>query len=155
MSSPFVVDYGKSFSFALPPSEIWEELERPDQLTSRWRWIEVLHVDPQLKRGAELSCVIKPPLPYRMSLDVMVAEVSNCKQIVVEINGDLQGRAELTLEPTLDGSMVGVSWRLEMMQRQMRAVARYAYPLLRWGHDRVVEAAVRNFRRDIEPRQNE
>jgi hypothetical protein len=36
-----------------------------------------------------------------------------------------------------------------MMQRPMRLAARVAYPLLRWGHDRVVEATVAGFRRQL------
>ncbi len=33
-----------------------------------------------------------------------------------------------------------------MMQRPMRLAALAAYPLLRWGHDLVVDATVRGFR---------
>jgi len=32
----------------------------------------------------------------------------------------------------------------------MRSVARFAHPLLRWGHDRVVDATVASFRRQVE-----
>lgn len=154
MSSPFVVDYRGVFSFPMSPCQMWHELERPDKLTGRWRWVDVLQVDPRLEPGAELSCVVTPPLPYRMALDVMVLEVSHCKLIEVEIRGDLRGRAELTLEPEGQGTLVTVAWQLEMMERRMRAAARYAHPLLRWGHDRVVEAAVRSFRRHIQGQQS-
>jgi len=37
-----------------------------------------------------------------------------------------------------------------MMQAPMRSVARFAHPLLRWGHDRVVDATVSSFRRQVE-----
>jgi hypothetical protein len=36
-----------------------------------------------------------------------------------------------------------------MKQRPMRLAARLASPLLRWGHDRVVEATVASFRRNL------
>jgi hypothetical protein len=36
-----------------------------------------------------------------------------------------------------------------MMQRPMRAAARVASPVLRWGHDRVVAATVSGFRRQL------
>jgi hypothetical protein len=36
-----------------------------------------------------------------------------------------------------------------MMQRPMRIAARVAYPLLRWGHDRVVDATVDGLRRQL------
>jgi hypothetical protein len=35
---------------------------------------------------------------------------------------------------------------VEVMQRPLRAAARVAPGLLRWSHDRVVEATVRSFR---------
>jgi hypothetical protein len=133
---------------------MWRELERPDKLTGSWRWVDVLRVGPRLEPGSGLSCVVTPPLPFRLALDVTVVEVSHCKMIEVEILGDLRGRAELTLEPEGEGTLATVSWQLEMMQRRMRAAARYMHPLLRWGHDRVVEAAVRGFRRRIQERQS-
>jgi hypothetical protein len=37
-----------------------------------------------------------------------------------------------------------------MMQTPMRITSRFAHPLLRWGHDRVVEITVRSFRRHLE-----
>ena len=36
-----------------------------------------------------------------------------------------------------------------MMQRPMRLAARVAHPVLRWGHDRVVEMTVNGFRRHL------
>lgn len=150
MSSPYEIDYRGAFSFPLSPRQMWHELERPDRLTGRWRWVDVRRVDPRLEPGAELSCVVKPPLPFRMSLDVVVLEVSHDKLIAVEFRGDLQGLAELRLQPEGGGTLARVSWRFEMTQHRMRAAARHAYPLLRWGHDRIVETAVRSFRRHVE-----
>ena len=47
------------------------------------------------------------------------------------------------------GTTASVGWSLEMRQLPMRVAARVAYPLLRWGHDRVVEATVRAFRAQL------
>ncbi|MDQ6613338.1 MAG: hypothetical protein M3083_00850 [Actinomycetota bacterium] len=73
------------------------------------------------------------------------------------IHGDLEGRARLKLSPQPPpredeglGTVVSVSWTIEMMQRPMRLAARLGFPLLRWGHDRVVDATVRGFRSQIE-----
>jgi len=48
-----------------------------------------------------------------------------------------------------DGTLASVAWTIEMMQQPMRAAARFAYPLLRWGHDRVVDATVNGLRRQL------
>jgi hypothetical protein len=150
MSSPYEIVYREAFSFPLPPRQMWQELERPDRLTGRWRWVDVRRVDPTLEQGAELTCVIKPPVPFRMLLDVVVLEVTHDELIGVEFRGDLRGRGELRLAPDGEGTLAEVSWRVEMMQRGMRAAARHTHPLLRWAHDRIVEAAVRSFRRHVE-----
>ncbi len=47
------------------------------------------------------------------------------------------------LEPRDEGTVAEVSWTIEMRQRPMRLAARVAYPLMRWGHDRVIEATLR------------
>jgi hypothetical protein len=42
-----------------------------------------------------------------------------------------------------------------MMQRPMRVAARVASPVLRWGHDRVVDATVAGFRRHLRDPEND
>ena len=68
------------------------------------------------------------------------------------MTGDLAGDAHLRLEPDgRDGqrTVADVAWSLEMKQLPMRVAARFAYALLRWGHDRVVDATVAGFRRQL------
>jgi hypothetical protein len=115
MSSPYEFVYRGAFSFPLSPRQMWQELERPDRLTGRWRWVDVRRVDPTLEQGAELTCVIKPPVPFRMLLDVIVREVTHGELIGVEFRGDLRGRGELRLEPDGEGTLADVWWRLEIM----------------------------------------
>jgi hypothetical protein len=96
MRSPYVILYRGAFSFPLSPCDMWNELERPDRLARGRRWVEVRQVDPRgLQPGAALLCVVEPPLPYRMSLEVVVVEASRCEFVEVEIHGDLEGHAEL------------------------------------------------------------
>lgn len=152
MNSPYEFVYRGAFSFPLSPRQMWQELERPDRLTGRWRYVDVRRVDPTLEQGAELTCVIKPRVPFRMLLDVIVREVTHGELIGVEFRGDLRGRGELRLEPDGEGTLADVWWRFEIMQRGVRAAARHVHPLLRWGHDWIVEAAVRSFRRHVEGR---
>lgn len=66
------------------------------------------------------------------------------------IEGDLEGQAQLRVEPNESGSSIEVAWTVEMMQRPMRVASRFGLPLLQWGHDRVVEMTVAGFRRRLE-----
>ena len=66
------------------------------------------------------------------------------------MHGDLEGHAHLRIEPDGAGAAIEVAWTVEMMQRPMRVAARVAHPLLRFGHDRVVDATVASYRRHLE-----
>jgi hypothetical protein len=65
------------------------------------------------------------------------------------VHGDLEGPARLVLGAVDSGTVAEVSWTVEMTQRTMRLAARVAHPLLRWGHDRVVEATIDGYRRHL------
>lgn len=69
------------------------------------------------------------------------------------VHGDLEGTAHLTLLSDHDTTIVTAAWTIKMMQRSMRLADRVAHPLLRWGHDRVVDATVESFRRNVESRR--
>ena len=59
----------------------------------------------------------------------------------------MSGWARLRLSEVDDGTRVLAEWSLEMATTPLRAAARVAYPVMRWGHDRVVDMAVTGFRR--------
>jgi hypothetical protein len=66
------------------------------------------------------------------------------------VHGDLEGIAELRLHPDAGGTRAGAAWTFEMKQPAMRLAALVAYPVLRWGHDRIVETTVADFHRHLE-----
>jgi hypothetical protein len=150
MSSRYEFVYKETFSFPLTPAQLWRELECPDRLTGRWSWVDVLRFYQSLEPGSELSCVIKPPVPFRILLDVEVVEISPGALVGIALRGDLEGRGELRLSPDGGDTLVEVSWRFVIRDRRIRAVARHAHSVLRWGHDRIVEAAVHGFRKHLE-----
>jgi hypothetical protein len=96
-----------------------------------------------------LTGVITPPLPYRMRLRVDLLDCERPSRIEAAVHGDLEGWAQLLLEGDNGETRVTATWTFEMMQRSMRMAARLAHPVLRWGHDRVVEITVRAFRRHL------
>ena len=91
-----------------------------------------------------------PPLPYRMHLRVALLECIAPTRINAEIPGDLVGRGRVLLEPDGDATPATIGWTFEMMQTPMRVAARVAPPLLRWGHDGVVDVTVATFRRHLD-----
>jgi carbon monoxide dehydrogenase subunit G len=152
-SSLSVIDYRETFSFPVPPEKVWEAMEQVDQFERSWFWLsEFTLVGDGLLRGSVLHGVVAPPLPYRMRLRIDLEECDRPSRIVAAVHGDLEGRARLRLDPQEDGSRITVAWTIEMMQRHMRIAARVAHPVLRWGHDRVVDATVYGFRRQLSAR---
>ncbi|HZU71256.1 MAG TPA: SRPBCC family protein [Acidimicrobiales bacterium] len=149
-TSPYVIDYRASFSLPRPPAEVWAALERVDRFESWWRWLSELRLEGGgLRAGSVLYGVVSPPVPYRMRVRVELEDCEAPYTIDAAVHGDLEGRAGLLLEETAGGTLASVGWTIEMTQAPMRVAARLARPLLLWGHDRVVDATVAGFRRQL------
>jgi uncharacterized protein YndB with AHSA1/START domain len=145
-----VIEYRRAFRFGVPPESVWETIERTGEFERWWGWLGDLRLEGAgLQAGAVLVGVVSPPLPYHMHIRVELEECVRPSSIDAAVHGDLEGRARLELVPNGDGTVASVAWTIEMMQRPMRVAARVGYPLLRWGHDRVVEATVHGFRRQL------
>jgi len=145
-----VIDYRGTFRFAVPPLAVWETIERTGEFERWWGWLGDFRLDGRgLEEGSVLVGVVSPPLPYHMRIRVELERCVRPSLIDAAVHGDLEGHARLELAPDGEGTVASVAWTIEMMQRSMRAAARFAYPLLRFGHDRVVDATVHGFRRQL------
>lgn len=149
--SPYVIDYRGSFDFALPPEAMWDVLEHSERFETWWGWLHEFRRDGgALEAGSVLRGVVSPPVPYEMRVRVVLDHSSRPERIDAHVEGDLEGSAGLLFEARGDGTRAAVWWTIEMKQRSMRIAARLAPPVMRWGHDRVVEATVSSFRRQLE-----
>lgn len=149
--SCYTVEYEQTFSFTLTPEALWESIGHTERFEAWWGWLGELRLDGAgLADGSILHGVVAPPLPYRMRLEIGIEHAEPPRRIEASVDGDLRGRAHLDLEPAGSGTLATVGWTIEMRQRPMRLAALFGAPLLRWGHDRVVEATVEGFRRNVE-----
>ncbi len=150
MSYRPVINYQHSYEFPLPPEGIWDALEEVDQFALWWPWLEDFRLEgDSLATGTVLHGVVAPPLPYRMHLQI---ELTRCEKpgiIEALVHRDLEGEASIALCSQGVGTHVEVAWTVEMMQRPMRLADRMAHPVLKRGHDRVVENTVAEFRRRL------
>jgi hypothetical protein len=148
--SPCVIEYQRTFAFPVGAERLWAAMTQFDSFCSWWSWLREFSVDGAgLEAGTVLHGVVEPPLPYRMRLDVVVDQCEPARRIAAAIHGDLEGTAVLSLEGDDHETFVHAAWTIEMMQAPMRLAARIGHPLLRWGHDRVVDATVDGFRRHL------
>jgi hypothetical protein len=148
------MEYSGSHRFSISPRDLWSAIERTDRFSEWWGWLEEFHVQGEgLAQGSVLSGVVAPPVPYRMRIRVEILRVEPGAEIRAAVHGDLEGEAWLALHPVPRSDsecILDIGWRVEMMQRPMRLACKFAYPLLRWGHDRVVDMTVASFRRRVE-----
>jgi uncharacterized protein YndB with AHSA1/START domain len=142
-----VVSYRNQYVFPQSPEGIWDALEDVDQFVLWWPWLEEFRLEGgSLVTGAVLSGVVAPPLPYRMRLQIELTRCEKPDIIEARVHRDLEGEATIALCSQRIGTHVEVAWTLEMMQRPMRLADRMAHPVLKKGHDRVVENTVAEFR---------
>jgi len=148
--SPYVIDYDATFTFPVSVAVLWATMVQVDRFSSWWSWLREFSVEGTgLEHGTVLHGVVAPPLPYRMRLEILIDECVPERRITALVHGDLQGAARLTFDGDDAETRAHAMWTIEMMQRPMRVAASVAYPLLRWGHDRVVDATVEGFRRHL------
>lgn len=142
------IDYRGRFAFDVSPEVVWSTIEHCEQFETWWAWLREFRLEgPGLEAGAVMRGVVSPPVPYTMRIQVVVDRCTPPSRIDATVHGDLEGEARLLLEPDGQGTLVEVSWTIEMTQRAMRLAARVAPPLMRWAHDRVVDATVMGYRR--------
>jgi uncharacterized protein YndB with AHSA1/START domain len=143
-----VIEYRGSFELAGTPEQVWRSIEHCEGFETWWAWLRSFRVEGGgLVTGAVLHGVVVPPVPYVMRIRVDIKDVEPARRVDATVDGDLRGEARLDFTPSATGTTAEVCWTIEMMQRPMRLASRVAGPLLRWGHDRVVEATVAGFRR--------
>lgn len=149
--STSVIDYRGRFSFDVPREAMWRSIEHCERFEAWWSWLREFRLEgPGLVAGSVLHGLVSPPVPYTMRIRVVLDRCTPPSRIDATVHGDLEGEAHLLLEPHDRGTWAEASWTVEMKQRPMRVAARVASPLMRWGHDRVIEATVAGMRRHLE-----
>jgi carbon monoxide dehydrogenase subunit G len=137
------IDYSHHFLLDASPSVAWSVLEDIDLLGGCSPWLQELTVDdPGMRDGATLHAIIATPLPFQVKIRLDLEEWVPFRLIVAAVNGDLKGKARLGLSPVGEISRVDLDWTVEIVSPPIRRMSHVAYPLLRWGHDRVIQSAI-------------
>ncbi len=149
MASSPVVEYRRTFDFAVPPAELWRTIEHHESYEEWWPYLRELTVDGGLSTGSVLRGVVRPPVPYRMRLEIVLERCRRPSLIDARVHGDLEGEAHLRFRREGEGTRAEASWTVEMMQPAMRLANLLARPLLLKAHDVVVDLTVASFRRQL------
>jgi len=132
-------------AFSVSPDELWEAMARVNAYCEWWPWLRYFDA-AALAPGAVWSAVVQPPLPYRLRFDVRLDEVMAPRCVSAEVTGDIEGSARLEITPTADGSELHLVSELVPTNAVLRTVAQLASPMVRFGHEWVLDTGLRQFR---------
>lgn len=134
----------RRYQLPVSPTELWAALTRLDRYQLWWPWLR--EFDAQLLAGDETwDCLVQPPLPYRVRFVVALEEVTAPTTVRASITGDVVGEARLDIVEQPDGSEARLVSHLEPGNGFLKAVARVAAPVVRYGHDWVLDTGARQF----------
>ena len=120
-----------------------------EDFPSWWSWLRRFDCPDGLVPGSVAHCEVRAPLPYSLRFDVRVDEVEPASSLSATVSGDIAGPARLTLAPAPGGAAADLWWEVEVQAPVLRTGARWARPLMAWGHEWVVATGVRQFRRHL------
>jgi uncharacterized protein YndB with AHSA1/START domain len=143
----------RRYRFPVSPEQLWQRLHVVDDYRLWWPWLRHLDAD-RLASGDTWSCAVQPPVPYSLRFEVELQEVEPPGFVVAAVAGDIVGTARLDTTPADEGCEVRLRSELAPGNRYLQAVARVAGPVVRFGHDWVLDTGARQFgRRALEQRR--
>lgn len=138
-----VIDFHHRFRLPAPPERVWAYLDDFEHYGERWSWLKDVRVDGDgLHAGSVIHAVIKPPLPYRVHLDVVLTRCLPSRRVDALVEGDLMGHSRVLLAPENGATRADVAWTVEVRNLPIRLMMRFARPVVLWAHDWVVDAAI-------------
>jgi uncharacterized protein YndB with AHSA1/START domain len=130
--------------FGVPRSELWDTITQVDRYPTWWPWLRSFDAT-DLKPGAEWQCRVQPPLPYSIRLIITIEDVVAEQSVAATVSGDVEGTAELRLLDIPDGSEAHLTSALAPSSRPLKLIARAALPVVRFGHDWVLDTGAKQF----------
>lgn len=115
-----------------------------DHYRTWWPWLRSFEATA-LESAETWSCAVQPPVPYALRFTVIMQEVVPEQLVTASIDGDITGEARLELAAAGAGCDVHLVSALAPGSRALRAVSTVARPVVRFGHDWVLDNGARQF----------
>ena len=131
--------------FDAAPDELWAAMVSVDRFQAWWPWLRRFDASG-VARGEVWTATVQPPLPYRLTFDLLLTEVDAPRVVAVDVTGDIEGAARLEVSPRGEGSELHFTSELTPTNSILRAVAQVAAPVARYGHQWVLDTGLRQFR---------
>lgn len=123
---------------------MWEAFATTGRFRSWWPWL-VEFEGAELDVGQRWSCAVSPPLPYVVRFTLDLVAVERHRMIRAVVRGDVVGDARLDLVDDDGGSRLHLVSDLAPGNAALHLVATAARPIVRRGHDWVLDTGARQF----------
>ena len=143
MAGPFESD--RTWTFEVPAGELWSRIADVDAYRRWWPWLRSFDAGAGLVTGETWTCGVQPPLPYHVRFTIALDEVEPDRRARATVDGDITGWAHLDLTENGAGCEARLVSSLAPANPLLRRVARVAHPLVRWGHDWVLDTGRKQF----------
>ena len=140
----------RSYHFAAPPRAVWATLAATHRYRGWWPWLREFDAR-DLTAGERWVCRVQPPLPYSLRFVVDLVEVDAPYVVAAEVGGDIAGTARVEIAARRDGSHVHFTSRLAPTRGGVGLMAWCARPIVRRGHDWVLDTGARQFAEAVRP----
>jgi uncharacterized protein YndB with AHSA1/START domain len=134
----------RSYRFAVSAPELWATIGEVDQYRTWWPWLRRLDA-AALAVGERWAGVIQPPLPYSVRFVLTIEQVESPYLVVAQVSGDIAGTARLDVVDEDGGCVARMRSELAPANRALQVVAQLASPVVRFGHDWVLDTGARQF----------
>ena len=134
----------RRWRFAAEPPELWAAMTDIGSYRTWWPWLARLEAGA-FEVGERWECTVQPPLPYTLRFTIQLDAVVPCEAASATVAGDIEGSAALTVWPVDGGSEVRLESVLAPANPFLRGVARFARPVVRLGHDWVLDTGAAQF----------
>ncbi|MEX2626118.1 MAG: SRPBCC family protein [Ilumatobacteraceae bacterium] len=129
-----------------PVDEVWGRLIEIDRYPVMWPWLRGLDWRGGFVAGAGCACRVRSPLGYSVRFDVVLDRVVPAGLVEATVTGDVAGSARLELAPAgAERCELRLVTMLVPRRALLRALNRFAPPVARTGHDRIVRTGMDRF----------
>jgi hypothetical protein len=135
--------------FDVGRDELWDAITAVRDFPTWWPWLRTFDGE-RLAVGETWHCTVQPPLPYTLHFVLEIEQVVPGELVTASVSGDLDGSARLEVRDVSEDeqarSEIWLRSELAPTNRVLRTFARVARPVVRFGHDWVLDSGVQQFR---------
>ena len=135
--------------FDAPLHAVWNAIADADRWSLWWPGVASVVLAPGDAQGlgALRRCTCRGALPLRLRFDARVTRLEPPSLIEGRTCGDLQGLGRCQLRHAQGQTLVRFDWQVRTTGFWLNRLAPLAHALLRWNHDRLMQAGGRGLER--------